>query len=190
MSLKKRSLLAVFTALVLATTTLYLSGRIFPQFFAGTIIGRFISGTPSSLDTKAPPLQSVFTSKGTSARLIKVSLEYDNVETDDKIAEVTAHISMPFDFVRNMNFRWKLGEGVQIVEGAPEGILQGLRAGEEVPVRIKVKGFSLQQNHHVGFEINGALNGKYIHGDALVASDLENTFENTVQNVERIKASQ
>lgn len=140
---------------------------------------------------KPLPPQSVFTSKGVSTRLLKVILNYESVATDAETAEVTAKVSMPFDYNSDLNFRWKLGEGVTLAEGSAErGVIRGIRAGEEVEIKIKVKGFSLAQNHHIAFEINGSLNGRNIHGQALIASDAENTFENTVQNVEQIKASQ
>jgi len=139
---------------------------------------------------KPLPPQSVFTSKGMSTRLLKVVLEHEKVETDSETAVVTALVSMPFDFNSNLNFKWKLGEGVKIVEGTQLGEIQGIRAGQVVEIKIKVNGFSLMQNHHIAFEVNGSLNGRNIHGQALIASDAENTFENIVQNVEQIKASQ
>ncbi|MCC2678913.1 MAG: hypothetical protein K0R29_1489 [Pseudobdellovibrio sp.] len=139
---------------------------------------------------KPLPPQSVFTSKGVSTRLLKVVLEHEKVQTDSETASVTALVSMPFEFNNNLNFKWKLGEGVKIVEGTELGVIQGMRAGQVVEIKIKVNGFSLMQNHHIAFEVNGSLNGRNIHGQALIASDAENTFENIVQNVEHIKASQ
>lgn len=139
---------------------------------------------------KPLPPQSVFTSKGVSSRLLKVVMEYDKVESNSETAEVTATVTMPFDYNDKLNFRWKLGEGVTQHEGMLTGEIQGMRAGEEAKVRISVKGFSLMENHHIAFEIYGTLNGRAIHGQSLIASDVESTFENTVQNVEQIKASQ
>lgn len=136
------------------------------------------------------PMQSIFTSKGVSSRTLKVHLVSDKVKTNNEEAEVTATISMPFNYNSNLSFKWKLGEGVTAIGQTLEGQIINLKAGEEKLVKLKVKGFSLQENHHIGFEIIGILNGRRIHGDSLLASDMENTFENTVQNVERIKSEQ
>jgi hypothetical protein len=180
MSIKRRSPFAIAAAILLLAGTLYLSSQSFSRIF----------GSPSPHEMKAPPLQSAFTSLRANSRAVNVALNYDKVESNETVAEVTARVSAPYDFNRSMSFRWKLGDGVELVDGAEEGLLQGLRKDEEITIRIKVTGFSLQENHQIGFEINGSMNGKFVHGDALIASDLENTFENTVQNVERIKASQ
>lgn len=139
---------------------------------------------------KPLPPQSVFTSKGVSTRLLKVILDYESVSADAEVATVTANISMPFDYDSTLNYKWKLGEGVSLADAsAVRGVIQGMRAGQEIQIKIKVTGFSLEKNHHISFEVTGSLNGRNIHGQALIASDAENTFENTVKNVEQIKSS-
>ncbi len=135
-------------------------------------------------------LESSFTSKGISNRILKVNITFDEVEKDSDSVIVVAHVHSPFDFKSPLNFKWKLGENVILEEGLLTGAANELLASEEQTFTIKVKGFSREQNHHIAFEIRGVQNNHQITGDALVASDLENTFENTVQNVERIKASQ
>lgn len=177
MSLNKKKLSLIGSLSLLACLLYFGSGYISENYF------RHRSQKP------LPP-QSVFTSKGVSTRLLKVVLNYDKVQTDSETAEVTAHVSMPFDFNNNLNFKWKLGEGVTMHEGTELGVIQGMRAGQEVEIKITVKGFSLMQNHHIAFEVTGSYNGRNIHGQALIASDVENTFENIVQTVEQIKASQ
>ena len=64
---------------------------------------------------------------------------------------------------------------------------RGSSLNESKKISISVTGFSKENNHHIGFEIYGIKNGKNVYGDALIASDIENTFENVVQNVEKIK---
>ena len=140
--------------------------------------------------TRPPLLQSQFTSKGVSNRILQIKINFDEVALDDKTVEVTAEINTPFDFKKSLNYKWKFGEGISIIEGSPFGEVTGLSKDESTKVKIKVKGFSKEKNRQLGFEIFGTLNGNRVHGDSLVASDLDNTFENTVQNVERIKAAQ
>lgn len=143
------------------------------------------------MNTNKPPLlQSQFSSKGVSNRLLRIKINFDEAERDNEIIEVTAEITTPFDFKQSLNYKWKFGDGVVLLDGPATGEVLELLKNDSAKVRIKVRGFSKEVNHQLGFEIYGTLNGRRVHGDSLVASDLENTFENTVQNVERIKASQ
>lgn len=135
-------------------------------------------------------LPSVFATKGLGDKILQVKIRHDDVSTNSEESEVVAEVSMPFDFNSRLNYRWKIGQGVEVLQGDLSGFVDGLQAKDIKLVRLKVRGFSRQENHHLGFEIYGKSNGRAIYGDALSASDLENTFENTVQNVERIKASQ
>ena len=144
----------------------------------------------SSFNSKRPPEESLFATKGTGNQNLVVKLEYETVKSNDEAIEVIAHVSMPFDFPSELRYRWKLGDGVTIVEGENNGSIDGLVSGEEKIVKIRATGFSLQENHHIAFEIGGSFHQRYVHADALIASDPENTFENTVQNVERLKANQ
>ncbi len=135
-------------------------------------------------------IPSVFATKGLGDKILQVKIRHDNVEKNSETSEVIAEVSMPFAFNPSLNYRWKIGQGVEVIEGAVSGSIDGLQAKESKTVRLKVRGFSREENHHIGFEIYGKNSGRAIYGDALSASDKENTFENTVQNVERIKASQ
>jgi hypothetical protein len=145
------------------------------------------SGTP-----KASPfiLQSVFTSKGVTTRVIQIELKYDSVKSHSEEVEIKALVSMPFNYSSTLNYKWKLGEGVSVTEGSVSGEIENLIKGEPRIVVLRVKGFGQESNHHIGFEVSGNRSDQVLYGDALIASDLENTFENTVQNVERLKANQ
>lgn len=135
-------------------------------------------------------IPSVFASKSLGDKILQVKIQHDEVQLNSDTSEVFVEISLPYDFSENLNYRWKIGQGVEVLAGELSGQVSGLKANEFKKLRLTVKGFSKQENHHIGFEIYGKKNGRSIYGDALSASDLENTFENTVQNVERIKASQ
>lgn len=135
-------------------------------------------------------LQSVFTSKGVVNRLIQIELQYETVKTHGEVAEIKALVSMPFNSPSTLNYKWKLGEGVSITEGSESGQIENLIKGESRIITLHVKGFGQESNHQIGFEVTGNRSGQALYGDAMIASDLENTFENTVQNVERLKANQ
>jgi hypothetical protein len=134
--------------------------------------------------------QSVFSSKGVVNRIISVHINYDEVEKDSDHCTLTAEVSMPFDFEGQLGYRWKLGPDVVLEQGSLDGSFQDLKKADKKTFTVTVSHFSKQMNRTVGFEVYGVKNTRRIYGDALVASDLEDTFENIVQNVERIKASQ
>ena len=56
-----------------------------------------------------------------------------------------------------------------------------------VKITIEVFGFTQDENRHIGFEIGGQRKLRIVHGESLLASRVDKTFENIVQNVERIK---
>lgn len=143
---------------------------------------------PQKLNRNYP--RSVFSSKGVVNRIIQVKLVHDHVATDAEKTTVRAELTMPFDFNNRLNYRWKLGENVILHEGSLTGELNNLPKGTTDSIQITVSGFSKENNHHIAFEIFGHESRRTISGDSLIASDPESTFEDIVQNVERIKASQ
>lgn len=149
----------------------------------------FVYKKPSHTE-RPQRLTSMFSSKGVGDRIINLAMHADEVKTNEESAEVTVDISMPFSFDSSVYYKWKLGEGVSLIEGSQSGQLAGISHTEPLKLSIKVTGFSKQINHQVGFEIYGLKNGRKIYGDSIIASDKESTFEDIVQNVEKIKASQ
>ena len=131
--------------------------------------------------------RSAFSSKGTSQRIIPVEIKFDRVSQDSDQVAVTATFSLPFHFDEKLHYKWELGEGVQIQAGESSGTLDSLLKNKVYEVRILVTHFSLQTNRTIGFEVSAVKDGRRIHGDALVASNVESTFEHLVQNVERLK---
>lgn len=154
-------------------------------------VGYWTYHKTSAAPKKSPfILQSIFTSKGVTTRLIQIELQYDKVKSHNEEVEVKALVSMPFNYPSALNYKWKFGEGVSVTEGAVTGQIENLNKGEPRIITLHVKGFGQESNHQIGFEVTGNRSGQVLYGDALIASDLENTFENTVQNVERLKANQ
>ena len=127
---------------------------------------------------------------GVVNRIIQLKLKFTEAKLNSEKVKVTAEVSMPFDFSEKLYFKWKLGPDVVLAEGELTGSIDGVLKNEVKKVTFTVTGFSKENNHQIGFEIYGIKKGKNVYGDALIASDLENTFENIVQNVEKIKASQ
>ena len=146
--------------------------------------------TSTSVRRKPFVLQSIFTSKGAATRIIQIDLQYDSVKTHSEDVEIKAFVSMPFSYSPVLHYKWKLGEGVIVTNGSLTGQITNLVKGEPQLITLNVKGFGLESNHQVGFEVIGSQSAQKLYGDAMIASNLEDTFENTVQNVERLKAEQ
>lgn len=146
--------------------------------------------SPTYLPMSKNFLRSSFSSKGIANRIINIQLNYNKVESDSEKVEVTANIHMPFDFNGQLHYRWKLSQGVSLLNGPLTGEISGLEKNQVKQIYLDVNGFSKSINRQIGFEVFAIKDGKTIYGDALIASDLENTFEDIVQNVEKIKASE
>lgn len=134
--------------------------------------------------------QSGFTSKGVINRTIEISLDFESPTSDSEKTEITSSINLPFAFSEKLFYRWHLSEGVILKEGSLTGEIPGLIQNSPKKTSITVIGFSKNNNRQIKFEIYGFKNSQKIYGDAIISSDMENTFENAVQNVERIKASE
>lgn len=172
MSIKKLIIFASFTILllggyILIKPALPKSSMQFPTFAGGN--------------------QSIYSNRGIVDRIVQVDLDYKNSINGSQ--EITAEISLPFDFKGQLEIKWTLGENVVLVSGLLTDTIAELKAGATQKIKLQVSGFTKFENRHISFEIMGQKNGRVIYGESLLASQLENTFEHIVQNVERIKAS-
>lgn len=145
---------------------------------------------PKSRAPKPPMLQSVFTTQGESSRVLRVEITNDVAALHSDTVEVRATLSTPFDIAAPIKYQWKIGENVTVESGERSGELPFLKKSEPVILVLKVKGFGQASNRHIGLEVTSSYHGRSLFGEALIASDPESTFEDTVQNVERIKANQ
>jgi hypothetical protein len=131
--------------------------------------------------------QSIYTNRGVVDRIIQVDLSFKNDSEENQ--NIVAEVTLPFDYRETLNYKWTLGENVKLTSGNLTGTISDFNGNSPKTITFSVSGFTKKENRHISFEIFGKKNGKVIYGESLLASQLENTFENTVQNVERIKAS-
>ena len=166
-------------------------GFIIAAVFLGSTVFTFLYFQNSSKSRlpRGQFLQSKFTGKGVVDRVIQLKLISEEAVANSEKVQISAEFMLPFDFDEQLHFRWKLGQDVILIDGALSGQVNGLTKNITKKLTLVVTGFSKETNHQVGFEISGIKNGKNIFADGLIASDLENTFENIVQNVEKIKAA-
>lgn len=133
---------------------------------------------------------SEFSGYGPVDRIINIKIKEDEVAKNDQDAvKIKTLVTMPFDYDENLDYKWILTENIQLKEGILTGQIKNLKANKPIAVEIFVTGFSSLSNRQVIFQISGVKNGRRIFADGIIASQKEKTFEDIVQNVEKIKAA-
>lgn len=134
-------------------------------------------------------LTSDFTGYGPVDRIIKIKIKPDQIAKIEKqVVTVKTTVTMPFDYPENLEYKWLLSENVQIKGGNATGTLNNFKANVPQEVEIQVVGFSEIENRQIVFQISGTKNGRRLFADGIITTQKENTFEDIVQNVEKIKA--
>ncbi len=133
--------------------------------------------------------QSEFSGHGVVDRVIQLKfIEAQPAKTEEAPSNIKVAVTVPFDFEPELQFKWLLTENVKLVSGSLAGKISHFKAGVPQELDIQVTGFSQIENRQVAFQITGSKDGRKIFADGIVASLKDNTFENIVQNVEKIKA--
>lgn len=138
---------------------------------------------------RAPVSISNFTGYGMIERSIKIKLTDDRrSKLDEDPVSIHVGIEVPFDFEGPLEYKWLLGENVTLDQGLLQGQLTRFKANRKQTLQLSVRGFSQKENRHVAFQILGLKDGRKIFADGIIASRPDSTFENTVQNVEQLRA--
>ena len=149
----------------------------------------FLKNTPPKRIYRAPVSLSEFTGFGAIDRSIKIKLsEGQKTLLDQDLVHIQVSIELPFDHEGLLEYQWLLGENVVLDQGALKGQMKEFKAHQMQTLQIGVRGFSQKENRHVSFQIAGMKNGRKLFADGIVASKKEQTFENIVQNVEKLRA--
>lgn len=135
---------------------------------------------------------SQYSSRGPVDRIIHVEFKTSSVHKvgfSSGLSEVTAFVSMPFDFSGPLHYKWTLGQNVSVIDGTLEGDLaNGIKKDTTQKVKLIVQGFDQTELRHIGFEISADKNGRRLYAEGLISSQKENSFEDIVQHVEKMKA--
>ena len=138
---------------------------------------------------RAPVSISEFTGYGVIERSIKIKLtEQQKSKLDQDLVYINVSIELPYDFAGPLEYKWLVGENVSLKSGSLVGQLKNFKASQKQFLQVGVRGFSKIENRHVAFQIAGFKDGRKIFADGIIASLQEQTFENTVQNVEKLRA--
>ncbi len=131
---------------------------------------------------------SQYSSQGIVDRVIQLKLRTENL-TKSGETEITANIILPFDLREELHFKWTLGQNVILQEGLLEGISpDGIKKNQIEKIKITVKGYTVDQLRHIGFEVWALHGERRLYADGLISSQQEKSFENIVQHVEKMKA--
>ena len=133
---------------------------------------------------------SQFSSHGVVDRLIDLKITTGNLKSQNanESTDIVAHVSVPFDLNEPLHYKWTLGQNVFLGDGILEGSVTNPLVKDQIEkIVISVKGFSADQLRHIGFEVWGERNGRRIYADGLISSQKENSFEDIVQHVEKMK---
>ncbi len=74
-----------------------------------------------------------------------VNVQVEPVEIPDgpnEVAEVSGYVTLLKSSNNTIKYQWTLPEGVAIVEGEKEGVLQVVKSEEPVEIKIKVSGYT------------------------------------------------
>ena len=160
-------------------------------FYLVLAFGLFVFAKPyfteKNSKTRVPSL-SAFTGQAQN-QLIHLKIQpLAKAEKDEDVVTVIAYVSVPVNYPAELNYQWQLTENVILINGKLNSSLKNLEKNKVYPIEIKVSGFSQLENRHITFKISGLHNGRKVLANGIVASKIEDTFEDVVKNVEKLRA--
>ena len=159
--------------------------------FLSLFVGLFVFTKPfwiqKEVRVRGPNL-SAFTGQFQN-QLIQLKIKADAIAAkNDDVVSIIAYVSVPVDYPAELSYEWQLTENVHLVDGSLQSNLKKLEKNKIYPIEIKVSGFSQLENRQIVFKISGSHNGHRVSAHGIVASKTEDTFENVVKNVEKLRA--
>lgn len=151
----------------------------------------FVSNADSTPGTAIKVPTSDFTGYGPADRTFSIKIKNSGAaKNESDIVSVKTDVSLPFDFDQTAEYTWILSDGVHLSEGDLSGKLSDFKAQTKKSIKVSVTGFNEKEDRQIVFRIFAEKNGRRIFADGIISSQKENTFEDIVQNVEKIKQQQ
>ncbi|MFN3453967.1 MAG: hypothetical protein ACK41T_03340 [Pseudobdellovibrio sp.] len=119
--------------------------------------------------------------------VVEKSIQLKFTVTKESSTYITATVQTDYDYEHSLKYDWKLGENVSLLVGEKTGILTGLKKGVPVHIQIQVKGFDADTPRFVRFEVLGLNQERRIYADGVLSSNVQKSFEHTVQEIEAYK---
>lgn len=117
-------------------------------------------------------------SKHLSVLQLELKAETEVPESNSETYEITGSLRLQRDTFGNpLKFHWHLDDGVQLLDGLLEGILENPVIGQDYHLKIKVSGFSKEHSRLVRLE--AFIDGEEIKigNSALIHSRPEDSYE-------------
>lgn len=135
-----------------------------------------------------PASTSQYSYMGPIERTIDLKLLLSKAKIDSS-GTIRAVVSLPYDYNRPLQYKWKLGQNVKLQKGySLTGTIPSIKKDTPVEITISVDQFQANEARFVRFEVFGTDSNKRIFSDGIVSSHQENAFESIVQEVEKIHA--
>ncbi|OFZ28697.1 MAG: hypothetical protein A2622_06315 [Bdellovibrionales bacterium RIFCSPHIGHO2_01_FULL_40_29] len=152
----------------------------------------FIAGISFSIgmnkaSRKSMPLQSGFLQNNTSYFQIKLE-PTAIVEKNSQPVSIAAKVTVPIAFDGIIKYKWILSENIELISGETSGQWISLKTDDVAISTVSLKGFSKEENRQVVMRVWGFKEGRKILSEAIISSNPQETFEDIVKNVEKIKA--
>lgn len=152
--------------------------------FSMVTLSILLSCTSKKQTEKDTLHQSEMSYMGPAARNIILKLGTKNSNP----TEIIAQFKVPHSVVGTLSYKWKLDEGLTLVQGEQTGTIEYSIPNKVVSLFIKIDGFTSEKVKFVRFEVSGLNENKPIFADGIVSSQKEQSFEALVQEVEKIHA--
>lgn len=150
-------------------------------FFVFFLTSCFEKDNKNSHGLSAIP-RTEFSYRGAVDRSIKLKF---NVQKS-KTSEIVAVAQLPENYNGPIQYKWFLGDGVQLEEGLLENKIDNFQKSKLI-AQIKVKGFTNDRLKHIRFEIFGEKSQRRLFADGIISSQQENSFEEIVKEIENYK---
>lgn len=147
-----------------------------------------LSSCPEKTDLSKHGMKSIpiseFGYRGPVQRTIDLKFDLDKGSE----TMIQAVVSVPYANQIPHRFEWRLGEGVELIQGDLKGTVLFDQSEKKQKIKIIIKGFDEKNiRRFVRFEIFGEQQSRPTFADGIVSSDQENSFEKIVQEVENYK---
>lgn len=85
----------------------------------------------------------------------------------------------------SLSYTWTVPHGVEVLEGEVHEELSGVKQGQLIELKLRVKGFSKEQQNSIALEASSALEGMRIGNADIILSREEDSLESLAPSLRR-----
>lgn len=146
-------------------------------FFTTYFLQNYFAKQPNFANHKTSQIE--FKSKlGKSLSFVNVQMEFVNLaKNNSDITEIKAYITLLKSSNNLASYWWALPEGVTLVEGELEGLLQNLEPESPHELSLKVSGFSKSEKKLISLSASTLVGDNSFSNVGLISSRPEDSYE-------------